>query len=86
MNHKTKLPLMSELALLADKSAENATLSAFLLKALTAVMPNDEPDVIEGAKLCAQMLQSRTLELSQNLDRVCARYRSEHHGADSQDR
>ncbi len=81
MKRKTEQPLKHEMVLLEDAFAEHACVSAFLLAALPAVMSSDDaqqPQVIEGAKLCAAMLQSRTLELKESLSHACDRYRSEH--------
>ncbi len=76
-------PLKHELVLLADDSAEHACISAFFLRALIAVMPNDDPEVAEGARLCAAMILSRAKELKHNVDHVLARYLAEHCKADS---
>jgi hypothetical protein len=77
---KPNLPLLHELLLLTDDLAEYSCVSAFLCSAMTAVMSSEEPvppEVIEGAKWHAEMLQSRTRELKQNLHRACELYRAE---------
>ncbi len=77
----TEQPLKHELLLLSDAFAEHTCLSAFTLAALTAVMSVDDaqqPEVVAGAKLCADALQARTKELKLRLDHACERYRSEH--------
>ena len=89
MKRKNDQPLKHELLLLTDEFAEHTCLSAFMLNALTAVMSSDEPqreEVIEGAKLYAERLQSRTRELKQNLSHAYERYRAEQDKADSPDR
>ena len=81
MKRKNDQPLKHELLLLTDAFAEHTCLSAFTLAALTAVMSVDDaqqPEVVAGAKLCADMLQARTKELKQQLDHACERYRDEH--------
>jgi hypothetical protein len=85
MKRKTNQPLMHELLLLEDDFAEHACISAFLLASLPAVMSSDntqQPQVIEGAKLCAERLQARTRELKQQLNHACDRYRAEQSQAD----
>ncbi len=80
MKSKNDQPLKHELLLLSDAFAEHACLSAFVLAALPAVMSSDDaqqPEVVAGAQLCADMLQARTLELKQRLDHACERYRAE---------
>ncbi len=81
MKRKNDQSLMRELVLLEDDFAEHACISAFVLNALTAVMSCDDaqqPEVVAGAKLCADTLQARTKELKQRLDQACERYRDEH--------
>ncbi len=81
MKRKTDQSLMRELVLLEDDFAEHVCVSAFVLAALPAVMSCDDaqqPEVVAGAKLCADMIQARTKELKQRLDRACERYRDEH--------
>ncbi len=85
---KADQSLKHELLLLVDDFAEHTCISAFLLSALPAVMSSDDaqrPEVIEGAKLCADRLQSRTRELKQSLDQAYERYRGELDKADSPD-
>lgn len=86
---KSDQPLKHELLLLVDDFSEHTCISAFLLSALPSVMSSDDaqrPEVIEGAKLCAEMLQSRTRELKQSLDHAYERYRVEQDKTDSSDR
>ncbi len=86
---KADQSLKHELLLLVDDFAEHTCISAFLLSALPAVMASDDaqrPEVIEGAKICAQMLQSRTQELKRSLDHAYDRYRVEQDNAESPDR
>jgi hypothetical protein len=86
---KAEQSLKHELLMLVDDFAEHACISAFLLSALPSVMSSDDaqhPEVIEGAKLCAEMLQSRTRELKQSLDHAYERYRVEQDKTDSSDR
>jgi len=85
---KVDQPLKHELLLLVDDFAEHTCISAFLLSALPAVMSSDDaqrPEVIEGAKMCSETLQARTLELKQSLDHAYERYRAEQDNADSPD-
>jgi len=84
----TNQPLMHDLLMLGDDFAEHACVTAFLVNALATVMSADDaqqPEVVAGAKFCATRLQSRTMELKQQLDRVCKRYRDEHGKLDSSD-
>ncbi len=77
----TEQPLKHELLLLTDAFAEHTCASAFMLNALVAVMSSDDaqpPEVIEGARLYAARLQSRTRELKQQLTHIHERYRDEH--------
>ncbi len=89
MKRKTTEPLKHELLRLTDDFAEHTCLNAFMLKALTAVMSSDDtqrPEVIEGARLYAEMLGERTRELKQNLSHAYERYRTEQDKAASPDR
>lgn len=85
MKRKNDRPLKHELLLLTDAFAEHTCASAFMLNALVAVMSVDDaqqPEVVAGAKLCADMLQARTRELKQQLTHAYERYRAEHGKAD----
>ncbi len=85
MKRKTEQPLKHEMLHLTDAFAEHTCVSAFMLNALVAVMSSDDaqqPEVIEGARLCAARLQSRTRELKQSLSQAYERYRSEQDKAD----
>ncbi len=85
----TEQPLQHELLLLTDAFAEHTCISAFMLSALTAVMSVDDaqqPEVVAGAKLCADALQTRTRELKLQLDHACERYCAERDKADSGNR
>ncbi len=73
---EAELTLAQEVTALADRFAEFSSLNAFLCKSLTAVMSANEPlrpDVIEGAKYCAESLDEKALELKRALDHVRAR-------------
>ncbi len=81
--------LMHELILLADDFSDYTCVSSFLCSALAAVMSTDEPlqaEVIEGAKRCTEMLQSRTRQLKQDLHHVCELYRLQQGKVDLPDR
>jgi hypothetical protein len=93
MKRKTTMkpdqPLKHELLMLVDDFAEHTCISAFLLSALPAVMSSDDaqrPEVIEGAKLYANILQSRTREMKRRLDHAYERCRAEQDKTDSSDR
>ncbi len=85
-NKTTNQPLLHDMVLLTDAFAEHICVSAFLMRALPAVLASEDtqiPEIVEGARLCADMLQSRTRELKQSLDHALDRYRVEHGVADS---
>ncbi len=84
MKRKTTQPLNRMLVLIADDLAEYVSLNAFLSHALISGLAEEcREEVIEGARLCARILQSRGHALQQNMQDVCEEYQSEHGEADS---
>ena len=73
-------PLATELIQLKDDFAEFCDISAFLCHALASSLSDREwlnQEIISGARICSNWLQSRTTELKTDIRHVHARYVAE---------
>lgn len=68
-----ELSLSQEAVQLSDNFAEFNKVNAFLCEAFTSVMSSDDPvreEVLQGAKYCAEFIQSRSQELKEAIDQL----------------
>ncbi len=67
------LTLSQEIIQLSDSFNEFSKVNAFLSEAFTSVMSIDEPvkdEVLQGAKYCAESIQSRSKEIKAAIERL----------------
>lgn len=77
------LSLEEELLLLSDNLAEFSDMSAFLCNAFAISLNEHEwlnKKIISGARICSNLLYSRTCELQQGIRQVNAHYLEVLHG------
>jgi len=72
-NDEVELTLSQEIILLSDSFTEFSKVNAFLSEAFTSVMSIDEPvkdEVLQGAKYCAESIQSKSHEIKAAIERL----------------
>ncbi len=88
-NKNTNQPLLDDLLDVVDACARHTCISEFLVTAMAEVMASDrvqQPQVVAGASLCADILNASVQELKQSLDSAVDRYRMERGDADASER
>jgi hypothetical protein len=74
------IPLGEKLTQLNDSFIEYSEINAFLINAFSSTLSEHEwlnPEIISGARRCSIWLQSRTIQIKEELRHVHARYLSE---------
>ncbi len=77
------MPLAHEITQLADLFAEFNSVNAFLCSSFTSIMSSNEPmkpEVIQGAKQCAEAIQARGQELKDVLEHIRKHSQMERNG------